>query len=402
MRETLAYLLILQIGFSPAVLWADPSLKELELPATIVTDSPYFTLDPKAEKAEEEGFLKFHLEAQHASYAVEGIAPLQKLLREVEVIEKIRRDEESSGFMDGVSGSIESTKDGFVSLVTRPKDSVKGMGKAAGVLGRKMGGVFRKKEEGEKASFSEKLLGGSERELAKQFGVDVYTSNPYMRETLTQMAKARLGGKGAAAITKFLLPVAGIISVTLTASGINAMADQLINSKSRGDLFYLNKEALLALQFSPAEVNVLLNLPYYSPRETTYMRFYLEELKAVNGHREILKKAIESKSLREARGILYAAQMAADGMPEGAPYERLNCFAEGFAAADSNKVIFITPYDYLDPSALGDRVLNRALGLKKEWQKSSVEIWNAGKISTGFSTAAFLKGIKTRSWVLFQ
>jgi hypothetical protein len=214
------------------------------------------------------------------------------------------------------------------------------------------------------------------------------------------MARARLGGKGAAVVGKLLMPVSGLTSVALTAGGIHSAADQLVNDNSRGDLYELNLEALLNLGFSPEEAKGLLNLSHYSPREATYLRFYLEKLKGVEGYQEILKKALEAKTLWEARKILYEAQIAADTMIETTPYRKIRCLKEGLAVEDPNRVIFITPYDYLDPSPLGDRVLEQALTLKKEESKGSVEIWNGGKVTLSFSSRAFLKGVKTRSWLL--
>jgi hypothetical protein len=297
---------------------------------------------------------------------------------------------------------VKATGKGAVNLVVHPIDSAKGVGTAVGKLGRGIGGLFRKREEGEKSSFGETVMGGSKRELASQLGVDAYTDNPYLQELLDSMAKKRMTGKGAVMIAKILIPVGLIVSAALTVSGVNASADEYIKDKSRGELFYENKKALEALGFSKEEINSLLNLAYYTPRDETYMRFYLERLQNVRGSRELLRVAVKSTSLMQARKLLYAAQMVADSFDESKPYVRMKIFDEGIAAEAHDRVILFTSYDYLDSSPLGDRVRDRTLEAKQLWAKGAAEIRNGGKVTGGYASALFLKGIRIRDWVLFQ
>lgn len=376
------------------------TLAALGLPKTFPTDSPYYQIDPAVDPGQEPGFLKFQVSARHAAYEEEGLPPLAKLLREIEVIERILREEAGTGFFDGAVDSVEATGEGFVKLVTHPVESGKGLGKAAGKLGGKIGGLFRGKEEGEKTSFGEKMLGSSKREIAKEFGVDVYSSNPHLQELLSKMAKARLGGKGAAIFAKFLLPVAGLVSVTITASGVNSAADQLVNDHDRGDLYRLNREALELIGFGREEIKNFLSLPFYSPREATYMRFYLERLKEAKGYREIFHHASRVKSLWQARKLLYEAQIAADAVSDrNLTFDQLQLFEEGLSARSGGRLIFITPYDHLDRSPLGERVLERVESLKGEGGRGA-EIWNGGKVTLDFSAKALLLGIKAKGWFL--
>ena len=382
-------------------LWAKLSLKDLDLPASFPVSSQFYKIDSVTPHPEEAGFLKFHITSSHAPYETEGLVPLRKLQHEIEIIERIERGEAGSGFGKGAVDSVAATGKGFVKLFTHPMESGKGIGKSVGKLGGKIGGAFEEKEEGEKTSWGEKILGGSEREIAKELTVDIYTTNPHLKELLVKMAKSRLGGKGAAVVGKLLIPVSGLVSVTVTASGINNAADQFVNDTGRSDLYHANEDALLLLGFDPASVKQLLNLPYYSPREATYLRFYLERLKEVENFRQILKTALDSKSLWQARKILYEAQIAADSMTEKSKYLRLECFREGLAIREAGRVILITPYDYLDRSELGTRVIEKARGVKKDGSKNSLEIWNAGKVTPAFFLASFAQGIKVRSWLLF-
>ncbi|MBI3307596.1 MAG: hypothetical protein HYZ84_07320 [Candidatus Omnitrophica bacterium] len=394
---------ILTLFFSVPVFAAgEISLMNLQLSPLIPVKSAYYTIDPKVLPAAEPGFLQFHIHSAHADYEIEGLVALKKLLHEIEVIEQIRRNEAGSGFFEGITDSLSDTGEGFVRLVSHPIKSVQGVGKAAGKLAGKVGGIFRKKEAAEKTSFSEKMLGSAERDIANKFSVDVYTTNPYLKELLRRMAKARLGGEGAAMIGKILIPVAALVSVTITVSGVNGAADRLVNDKNRYDLYQLNHEALVGLGFAPAEITKFLNNPQYTPREFTYIRFYLEKLKDVPGHREILRKAAAAQTPWQVKKILYEAQIAADRMKETAPYQKLQFFEEGLAVLEKDKVVLIVPYDYLDKSRLSDSVLQRVSELKTSWHQESAEIASAGKITQGFLNQAFAKGIKTSDRILLK
>ena len=286
---------------------------------------------------------------------------------------------------------MEATADGFVNLVSHPVVSVKGMGKAIGKLGRSVGGAFRSKEKGESSSFSEKIIGSSERELAKEFGVDVYTDNPYLSGMLKAMARSRAGGKGAVMVVKFFLPVAALVSVGITASGLNSAADQLVNDSTRADLFRLNKLALTGMGISEKEAVRFLNLPHYSPREATYMRVYLEKLASVPGHAKILEQAARAPSLIKARKILWETRLAAESIQKGQTYDKIETLSEGLALKQRNRIVLFTACDYLQRSPLADRIEARFNTLKKEWGASDLEIQSGAVLAPDFSPRGISK-----------
>lgn len=400
MRKILAFLFL--FAFLPHLLFAGITLEDLDPPKMFPALRSDFYQINSISLDTKPGFLEFNITAPHAPYKIEGLVELQKVLKEIVVIEKINRGDLGSGFGKGAGDSVMDTGKGFVNLIIHPILSGKGIGKSVGKLGGKIGGAFQDKEEGQKSTFGEKVLGSSERELAKDFRVDVYTSNPYLQEKLQEMARARLGGKGAVMVGKILFPVTLLISVAVTASGVNAAADQFVNDSDREDLYEANETALLKLGFELGSIRRLLNHSYYSPREMTYLRFYLEELKDVKNKEQILYKAIQSETVWDARKILYESEMAASAAKRGTKFLSLEFLEEGLLAVTKDSRVLITPYDYLDLSSIGKRVMEKAEEEKKTQSKPDVEIWNAGKVTSTFYLAALNKGIRTQSWVFFH
>lgn len=376
----------------PALLLAQVSFADLGV--RIIPRNTYYNI-LSVEESENPGFLEFTVNSSHASYKTEGVLSLIKLLHEIEVIEKINRSEEGSGFVAGAGSTVESTADGFVKLVKDPIESGKSIGRAVGKVGTSIGGVFREKEEGEKTSFKDSLIGRSERELAKEFQVDVYTDNPNLKKLLNKMARARAGGKGIAVVASFLIPVAGIAGIALTASSVNGKADLLVNDSSKPELFRINKQALLALKIPAADVERFINSPYYTPREATYIRTYLEQLRYAIGFREVFKIASEIQSSADAEKILYTLQMAA-GEAQKDPYvfDHIEVKGDGLWAATEKKVVWILPYDYLQNNRHGGILLDQAVEEWKTYPKRDFEIWTAGQVKQDFLRAASARGVK--------
>jgi hypothetical protein len=375
------------------------SLEIADLPSSIPSKNIYLSID-QITPSGQPGIDQFKVTSPHAVYEVQGLRPLAKLVHEIGVIERIRQHDQGSGFFDGASASVEATAQGLGNLVKNPVGSAKGLGKAAGKLSRGVGGMFRKKEEGEKSSFGEKVLGGNEREIAKEFNVDVYTTNPHLRALITQMARSRMGGKSAVLVIKILIPVAAVASIALTAGGINGAADQLVNNASRKDLFRTNKQAVLQMGLSEEIAEGILNSAYFSPREQTYFRFYLEKLQKTENFKTLAETAVKAASEWEARRELYEAEMAA-AAAEKTSFTKLWDFPEGLALLNSGgQLMVMTAYDDLS-GELENAVIEQIKKIKKESGASSVVLWNGGKIAESFRKRAGREGLETQAWMYF-
>lgn len=396
--------LILSLVFSPWLVLGELSLQDLHLPSSFRSaPSPYAVVESIKEEPTAPGFLVFSVSSPDSRYTVHGLANFRQCLHEIDVIEQLKKDEDSGGGMlAGAADSLRDTGQGFKNLILNPVESAKGIGQGIGKMGDKVGDAFREKEEGEKISASEGLLGSAKREMAKTLGVDIYSRNQNLQEQLDRIAKARMGGKGVVMIASFLLPVGLVASAVLTVSGINNAADELINDNDRADLYKLNSNALLSLGFSKEKVIRFLNHPYYTPRELTYLRFYLEKLQKVQGFDTILDAAISAKTEIPATKILHEAQIAADSISKAEPVVKLVLIPEGILLEKKDKVLLVTAYDYLDRSLLGKHIERKVLDLKETLGKKSAEIWNGGVITPRLGGALLLKGIQLQRMCLFK
>jgi hypothetical protein len=387
--------------FSQALSFGAVTMQDLRLPKDFYpAKSPYAKIVSVQENPQFPGFLTFSVTSPHGNYLIHGLTNLRKYLHEIDVIEELNASESTEGGVaDGAVDSIKDTGTGLKNMVVHPVNSVTGIGKGIGKLGGKIGGVFRKKEEGEKG---DNFLSSTKRQLAKKLGVDVYSRNPDLQARLDSMAKARMGGRGIVTVATFFVPVGLIASAVMTVSNINSAADQLVDDNDRGDLFQMNKKALLALGFPEEKVSGFLNHPYYTPREITYFRFYLEKLKRVQGSAVLLDLAIAAVTEIPADKILHEAQIAADSLRDAPRAMKIIVIPEGLILANEDKVALITAYDFLDNSVLGSRVTEQAVSFRQSLGKKSAEIWNGGSVTSAFGGAILMKGIKTQRMCLFE
>jgi hypothetical protein len=376
-------------------------MQDLRLPKDFYpAQSPYAQIASVQENRQFPGFLTFSVTSPRGSYIVHGLTDLRKCLHEIDVIEQLNATQDTgSGIADGAVDSVKDTGRGLKNLAVHPVDSVEGIGKGIGKLGGKVGGIFREKEAGEKG---DNFFSSTKRQIAKKLGVDVYSRNPDLQARLDSMAKANMGGRGIVTVATFFVPVGLIASAVMTVSNINAAADQLVDDNDRADLFKLNKKALVGLGFSQEKVTRFLNHPYYTPRELTYFRFYLEKLKRAQGFEVLLDQAIQAVSEIPADKVLHETQIAADSVGDAPRAMKLIVIPEGIILANEDKVALITAYDFLDNSILGSRLTEKAISFRQSLSKRSAEIWNGGAVTSGFGGAILMKGIKVQRMCLFE
>ncbi|MFA5159418.1 MAG: hypothetical protein WC484_02815 [Candidatus Omnitrophota bacterium] len=400
-KKKVGFLLALCLSLSQTLSFGAVTMTDLRLPKDFYpAQSPYAQIASVQENRLFPGFLTFSVTSPHGKYLVQGLTNLRKCLHEIDVIEQLNTSENTGGGV--AAGAVDSVKDtgrGLANLVVHPVDSVSGIGKGIGKLGGKLGGAFRKKEEGEKG---DNFLSSTKRQLAKKLGVDVYSRNPGLQAKLNSMAKSRMGGRGIVTVATFFVPVGLVASAVMTVSNINSAADQLVDDNDRADLFKLNKNALLGLGFSQEKVSRFLNHPYYTPRELTYLRFYLEKLKRVQGFEVLLDQAIQAVSEIPADKILHEAQIAADSVGDAPRAMKLIVIPEGLILANEKKVALITAYDFLDNTVLGNQLTEKVIHFRQSLGKKSAEIWSGGAVTSRFGGAAFLKGIKIQRMCLFE
>lgn len=198
-------------------------------------------------------------------------------------------------------------------------------------------------DEAEREIKRQLKFGQVRRELAERLGIDPYTSNPYLRERLDQLAWVGSSGQYAAAAA--LGSIGGIGGLTLGYSKqLNEVVwkldpDQLRehNAKRLGQYC---RDSLLMRQF--------LRRGTFTPTLQTALIDALERLQPEAGGDALLELAMTAQSELEARYIVNALGLVADRLGTRAKNGRLLTIGAGLAYDSRNgERILPLPLDYL-------------------------------------------------------
>jgi hypothetical protein len=181
------------------------------------------------------------------------------------------------------------------------------------------------------------------RELAERLGIDPYTSNPYLRERLDQLAWAGSGGHYAAATA--LGTIGGFGGVAL-ANG--SQLNEIVWTLDPDQLRDLNAQRLRRYCGDELLIRQFLRRTVFTPTLQTSLLDSLEKLQPDRGGEALLELAMTAQSELEARYIVNALNLVARRLGPRAHAGALLTIGAGIAydSADGERVLPL-PVDYL-------------------------------------------------------
>ena len=178
------------------------------------------------------------------------------------------------------------------------------------------------------------------RELAKQVGVDPYTTNPELAKKLDDIAWAAFtGGLGITAL-KSAVPA----SMVLTTS---TMLTDWVYDTPPGDLKVRNEQALLAMGVSQEAVDHLLRHRWYTLTLQSGLVRGLERLSGVTGRVDVMPLAVSVASEEQARFLVGAVEMLARYHEKVAPLATVEVLGTVVARTKAGALVVPGPVDLL-------------------------------------------------------
>jgi hypothetical protein len=181
------------------------------------------------------------------------------------------------------------------------------------------------------------------RELAERLGIDPYTSNPYLRERLDELAWAGSGGRYAA--TTALASLGGIGGLAL-ANG--SQLNEIVWKLDPDQLRDLNAQRLRRYCSDELLMRQFLRHGVFTPTLQTALLDSLDKLQPDRGGEALLELAMTAQSELEARYIVNALSLVAERLGTRAHAGTLLTVGAGIAydSADGERVLPL-PVDYL-------------------------------------------------------
>ena len=344
-----------------------------------------------------DGFLAtFTVRSDYGVFKATGPGMLEMRLREVAGLRQLDAISKSDAFVQGLKASATELGGEVKQIVTHPVDTVKGVPAGVGRFFQRVGrgaktGVQKlsaaKAEQdapappppGPGAQLPGAIPPGAKpdvnitaeaarsagrvtrdafgyderrRELAKEVGVDPYTTNPVLAKKLDDIAWAAFaGGLGITAL-KSAVPASMVISTSTMLTG-------WVYDMPPGDLKVRNEKSLLAMGVSQEDVDHLLRHRWYTLTLQSALVHGLERLEGVSGRPDVMPLALTVASDEQARFVVGAVQMLARYHEQVKPLATVQVQGTVVARTQDGAIIVPGPVDYLSWTKTIDRFTRR-------------------------------------------
>jgi hypothetical protein len=240
-----------------------PTLSAAALLPAAVLSGPHHTVD---EVVHNDGYLNIYtLHSQKGDLRVESTALLMIRIHELNAAAAMDQTNKGKEFGKSVAASGVGTVKGAVNLLVHPVDTLSGAASGVGkAFGRAAASLSEQRPRDDDGAGAE-LLGynRAKREYAKAFGVDPYSRNPILQDSLKRLAGAGFAGGLTGTVAKAAIP--GGVGVAVTAVGGTKLLNDIDVSTPPEDLLQRNRERLQAMGVPKDVIELFIENRHFSP-----------------------------------------------------------------------------------------------------------------------------------------
>jgi hypothetical protein len=328
MTRALAIIVILVTGGATATSWAqsgfeaEPVLKAKDLVAPELLKGPNFTVD---ERVPVVGFLaRFTVRSDFGTFDVHGIHMLQVRVPEIYALAQLDKMSKTREFADAAARAVARPVTSAANMIVNPVETIEGLpGGVSRLFDRiKLGGesiaaaaTASGQSGGQKAADVSQRVGSitvnalgfekERRDLAKNLGVDPYTSNPILSKKLTDMAWVAFSGRfGIQAAMSVFVPGSMAMSVV-------TITNSTVYDTPPGDLINAAQAIFAQTGASDAQVQALLKNSQYTLSTLTAIALGIQRLQGVAGLPSVIDFAAVARTQDETHLVAAAVNMLA-------------------------------------------------------------------------------------------
>ncbi len=251
----------------------------------------------------------YRLNSPFGEFEADSTAELKIRIREVYAIEAMKKVQSSDEFMNAVVGEGEKILTTAKDLITDPgntlSNALSGVGKMFERADAKLSGDTRSQAEG---SAMDDLIGLSKtkREVAYEYGVDVYSSNKVLQESLD-----RLAGAGYFAGLGTGLAIGAVTGPLVAVTQGTRMMNDVFRTTPPVDLRMMNRKKLAVMGVAPDIIDLFIGNTVFSPRHQTLLVAALEDMPDATGRGAFVKFAVQVQDedvalFRQRQAQMYA------------------------------------------------------------------------------------------------
>lgn len=232
-----------------------------------------------------DGTFQFQVESDFGQLRVASMALLRERVREIKILAKAINQfaAQDDGLSQEIRGQLIVSADSAIDIITRPVTTATDLaGQLADNLNETLTDPLQqteKKLDYAGTESTDPIITTHKRNIASQWILDVYSTNPKVQEFLNVVAKKRSAGKITAGTPSLSRRVLQPLKVADTA--LEQQIYLLLKRKNTAELNAVNAQLLVDINIGAELRSRFLQHPVYSPRHKTRICHYLHALTGV-------------------------------------------------------------------------------------------------------------------------
>ena len=347
----------LLLGVASPALWAQttfeepPVLRAANLAPANLLAGPGFAVDAQVPV---DAFLyRFTIRADVGLFEVNGSSLLPIRVQEVKALQKLHETSNTKEFAEAVVQAGARPVQSAANMLLHPADTISGVpGGVERLFGRialgaeSIGAASSSPDQSSVAQAGKvtaTALGyeAERRKMAKELGVDPYTSNPVLKKKLDDVAWVRFAGRFAVNTT-----ISVMVPASIAISGTTWVNSTIFDTPA-ADLMVANEKKLQGMGVPDATVKAFMANQWLTLSLKTGLVEALSRLGNVGGREEVVAFASRAASLEEARFIVGSMEMLARYQQTGNPIVLVTAPGPIVGRTASGGVVLPAALDYV-------------------------------------------------------
>jgi hypothetical protein len=359
---------------------APPVLSATETLTTQPLESDAYTIE---DTVPTDGFMaRYSITSPYGTFSASGPGMLNTRLNEIRALSALQIMEDDDRFVEAAENTAKDTASNLRRFVKQPKETLEGVPEGVGRFfkrtGRtlktgvqKLGDVREGRQPGVDETQSSNLPGGApasatpdasltesvlqasgnaavnvlgfdkqRRRLAKELGVDPYTTNRILSEKLDEVTWAAFaGGLGVNVLTS-LIPGGMILSTS------SRLSDWVWDT-APGDLRVEIESKLLDMDIDQSEIDRLLRHSFYTMSMQAVLTASLEELDGVTGRADLMPLILSVGSVGQARFLVQTVDLLGRYHSNLGPLASLYIQGTVIGVKEDGQPVVMAPIDHM-------------------------------------------------------
>jgi hypothetical protein len=368
---TTVFLMVLAAGIAPVegqTTYEQPAvLRAADLAPAELLKGPRFQVDPRVTT---DGLLaRFSITSDFGPFEARGPGMLATRVAEIRALDILSQVEKSDVFKKALAETAKRTGQSLATAVTHPAETLEALPEGVGRFFERVGravktgaqkaGDFIAEKEGQDGGTSagdvatvagqagadagESVIGydDARRRVAKELGVDPYTTNPVLGKKLDEVAWAAWSGEFGLSTAASLVP--GGAAVMFTKEWVS----DLVWDVSPGDLRVRMDKQFQAMGVSQEVIDQFLRHRHYTLTIQVLLAESLAALPAGAGRAVVVPWALTAESETQARFMAGSVAILAEYHRTVSPITRLRIAGTVLGDTQAGALVVAAPLDYV-------------------------------------------------------